>query len=701
MHTTGDCQEVSRLLISNDPEMVYELDKDGKTPLHYACTSAAIAGISIVDELLNTEICIPNLIDCQGKTAFVSAIECGHYERFRRILLNGICNPNTISDNEGCTAFIVACYKEDYIVVAKLLQAGQTFDTNLNATDKKGRTALHYLCCRNSHDSLDALDLLLRNRECDPNVIDKDGTTPLHVALVHQNYPALQALLRNGKCDPNTIMTNISFTIPREDNTSSGSGCDLMTPLCFSYKVGDYMAMALLLHMSIDQSHVNLQYRDGKTLLHYACEDSITVKRKYKVPVNVARDHFEPLLVNGIQQSSFSVQFRWSSTPSYHTDISNDVANSEKALCLLLSNSKCRVNMQDKYGRTPLHLACMHNYILKTKLLIEHESCDPSIRDDRNRTPLYIAMALHYYPIMSVLLQSTKCDGKVAIRGKDYVEPHLNCTFDNHDLVTPLHLAIKADDYSAVILILRDKRCLINAQDKDGKTSLHYACDNFVESLDASYEDGLVYANKVARTRTNSSPLTVWPYVDASIPFNNMRESGRETMWYTMVNSSKVQITDTYQQTVATILEHEACNPNISDNEYKTPLYIAMSLRNYDALRLLLQSDKCDPNTIITGKGCSALHADCSYENCDLETSLHYACRTGYVEAVSLLLQNDKCEVNARDKDGKTAFYYACATESSEVIRMLVVCNSCKLNLTDNEEKASTVSAGQKKLSNS
>ena len=302
--------------------------------------------------------------------------------------------------------------------------------------------------------------------------------------------------------------------------------------------------------------------------------------------------------------------------------------------------------MQDKYGRTPsLHLACMQNYILKTKLLIEHESCDPSIRDDRNRTPLYIAMVLHYYPIMSVLLQNTKCDGKVAIRGKDYVEPHLNCTFDSHDLVTPLHLAIKVDDYSAVILILRDKRCLINAQNKDDKTPLHYACDNFVESLDASYEDGLVYTNKVARTRTNSSPLTVlsyvdasipfnnmresgretmWytmdnsskvqitdtyqqtvatileheacsspltvlSYVDASIPFNNMRESGRETMWYTMDNSSKVQITDTYQQTVATILEHEACNPNISDNEYKTPLYIAMSLRNYDALRLLLQ----------------------------------------------------------------------------------------------------------------
>ena len=355
--THRDGQEVSCLL-SDNPKMVNEADKDGKTPLHYACTTAAITGVSIVEELLNVGMCNPNLIDHKGKTAFASAIEFGHYERFKRILLSGRCNPNMIADNQDRTAFIVACYKEDYIVVAKLLQAnhrfdtnwtaldkkgktalhylccknspdsiavldlllrnrqcksnicgewcktplhekcdpnifnqshaafivacyrehdravaGQPFNTNLNATDKKGRTALHYLCSRNSQESIDALHLLLCIRDCNPNIIDKDGTTCLHVALVYQNYPALQALLQYGKCDPNTIMKNKSFTIPHVNNTFSGSGCDVMTPLCFSYKVGDYKAMELLL--SNNQCQINSQDSNGKTILHYACEESI------------------------------------------------------------------------------------------------------------------------------------------------------------------------------------------------------------------------------------------------------------------------------------------------------------------------------------------------------------------------------------------------------------------------------------------
>ena len=782
----GDCQEVSRLL-SDNPKMVNEADKDGKTPLHYACTTAAITGISIIEELLNVGICNPNLIDHKGKTAFASAIECGHYERFNRILLTGRCNPNMIADNQDRTAFIVACYKEDYIVVAMLLQANHHFDTNwtaldkkgktalhylccrhspdsiaaldlllrnrqynpnisgeycktplhekcdpnifnqshaafivacyrehdravagqpfyttcnLNATDKKGRTALHYLCSRNSQESIDTLDLLLSNRDCDPNIIDKDGTTCLHVALVYQNYPALQALLQNGKCDPNTIMKNKSFTIPHVNSTFSGSGCDLMTPLCFSYKVGDYKAMELLL--SNNQCQVNSQDSNGKTILHYACEESIAKRIVYnRVPVKVCRDDFVPLLENTNRphkKSFFSTNFFRKSQPLthesyYHSDefgpqcdsypIECNQANNEEAVCLLLSSYNCRVNIRDKYGRTPLFLTCVHNYLWKMERLLSRNSCDPSIGDNRNRTPLYIAMALHRYDIIiKLLLKSSKCDPNVAISGKDCTTPHLDCTIDNCDLVTPLHLAIKTDDHRAMMLFLHDNRCSVNAQDKDGKTPLHYVLDNNIcEHLDTSdiYADDSSLANN-STTCSSSYHSSDDSYLDINYTEN-----------VTAVTvSKKIEI---YPQnmvdTMTCILKKRTCNPNIGDNGYKTPLYMAMSLRNYEALRMLLQSDKCDPNTLLTGKGCCAPHADCNYENCDLETTLHYACRTGYIKAVSLLLQNDKCRVNAQDKDGKTALHHACATERSELVKMLVACKTCKLNLTDKEGKLS------------
>ena len=295
---------------------------------------------------------------------------------------------------------------------------------------------------------------------------------------------------------------------------------------------------------------------------------------------------------------------------------------------------------------TPLHIACRYGHLSIVKYLVTSCKCNPESKDGENRSPLHAATACGHEDIVKFLMGNFNCD-PLCRDSKGQTPLYLAATLEHTNVTmymssvlgcTPLHVACEKGDRQEVSRLLSDDPEMVNERDKYGKTPLHYACITEISIIE------IFYTNK-SKVITRKEP------------------------------------------TVATILENKACNPNICDNKYKTPLFSAMSLRNYEALRLLLQSDKCDPNTIITGKGCSAPHADCSYENCDLETTLHYACRTGYVEAVSLLLQNEKCPVNAQDKDGKTALHHACATECSKAVSLLLQNDKCLVNAQDKDGK--------------
>jgi ankyrin repeat protein len=71
--------------------------------------------------------------------------------------------------------------------------------------DKHGRSALHYAI---DFGNEQLVELFLSNEKCDPNLLDRDQMTPLHLAIKRNNPRIVQSLLSDQheqQADPNII----------------------------------------------------------------------------------------------------------------------------------------------------------------------------------------------------------------------------------------------------------------------------------------------------------------------------------------------------------------------------------------------------------------------------------------------------------------------------------------------------------------
>lgn len=73
--------------------------------------------------------------------------------------------------------------------------------------------------------------------------------------------------------------------------------------------------------------------------------------------------------------------------------------------------------------------------------------------------------------------------------------------------------------------------------------------------------------------------------------------------------------------------------------------------------------------------------------NNDDRTPLHNACDNGYFNTVNLLLEDDRIDINVTDKNGNTALHYACEAGDANVIALLIK-KGMDINVTNNEGKS-------------
>ncbi|SPM44655.1 ankyrin repeat-containing protein 13 [Orientia tsutsugamushi] len=133
----------------------------------------------------------------------------------------------------------------------------------------------------------------------------------------------------------------------------------------------------------------------------------------------------------------------------------------------ILDEDSTIVNVQDRYGRTPLHLSVQFKQEEITKMLLEHNA-DVTLKNRDGNTPLHLAAWDHNLNMTEILLSH----GNVII------------DMQNNHGQTPLHLAstrphLLSTESLKIAQALLTHGANVNLEDEDGNTALHYATSSF------------------------------------------------------------------------------------------------------------------------------------------------------------------------------------------------------------------------------
>ena len=111
---------------------------------------------------------------------------------------------------------------------------------------------------------------------------------------------------------------------------------------------------------------------------------------------------------------------------------------------------------------------------------------------------------------------------------------------------------------------------------------------------------------------------------------------------YTSANSPlHIAVKSEQDDTIAELLSHKQCNPNVQNKEGDTPLHIACGRRSLHIIKLLL-GERCSTN-IPNKKGDTAQNIPL---NEDGDCLLHIACQWGDVGIVKYLITDQKYDFN-------------------------------------------------------
>lgn len=320
-------------------------------------------------------------------------------------------------DENGLTPLMWASQQDVAAVVSLLLQRG----ANPYLTDRAGWTALH---CAASNGSVDGMQELLKACRDGMDAVNKDGETPLMLAIRMHRKELARALMaagadvrasnnegqnpldvaRSEKLHDLVVELHNLGAYPHKDRVlldmardgrldrmkvffenNPDAGADVrdengMTPLMFAAAMGHTECVEMLLGAGAD---VNARDHVGMSPLLYAALEG-------------RMDALKLLLAKGADMQA--------STKSGWTALLLAVGHRKTGMAQFLMQCGANVNTPNLEGATPLHVAATNNHCVMVELLIVH-GASLETEDSYGWTPLMVAAAYGHASVVKLLLQ--------------------------------------------------------------------------------------------------------------------------------------------------------------------------------------------------------------------------------------------------------------------------------------------------------
>jgi len=574
---------------------------------------------------------------------------------------------------------LIASGKNDEELLLDMAASGQSekiskllkIDTNLDATDDLGRTALHIAVERGA---LDIVSLLL-DQGAGRNVQDNQGRTPLLIAVYNNNLEAIQLLSDAGA----------DFSIADEEDNSPAS-------------ISFFKPTNLLRHL-INEENVNNLAIDGRPLLHTSAGLGL-------------HDYLEVLLDKGADTTlkddrGFSaLDLALIPKVSYNQILSavaiiragSPPPKDEDWAYIFDPISTGNLNIKNEYGATAMHHAAEHNHIGMIRYLIKN-GAEIEARNLPGDTPLHIAVRGGYGTIANLLIDAgvdvdeRNYSGNAAMHDALSTQDGLalsyillnagaNPDIRDGDGNTPLHLVAMLHSDTIIAQLLLNRGALVGLRNREGSTPLLLA----VEAQDRELSELLIEngADIFARNNKALTPaqhvlsygaeFTSWFFTDSIV--EKIDNVGRSILH--MAAAMRVP-----SETLAVLLNTKV-NPNLRDYNGDTALHYAVADKNTPLAVTLIShgsnlfienNDGVSPlihvfnhGTEFTNQFFIRIQEPVNREG---NTPIFYAVRWGYPAIVQAIIDAGE-DVNYQNLQGNTVLHEAVHANSRQIAAILL-----------------------------
>jgi len=330
-------------------------DKVGDTPLHYALRS----GQTDTLETLLRYGADSEIANAQGTTALDRA------SKKERAL---------ISDAKGATKNRREANIFDSARLGdlnRLIQSARAFH-QLFKTNKRGQSLLHLAVLSNNIKVV----IYLLNKGLDIDMEDKEGQTPLILAMSHPRYLNIALLLLNRHASIEHIAANGHSALSLAIRNNNPEGAKILIKRGANINIADNAHTPLTLtHVALLQYHESAQsYRELETLL-------LRKGAKVDIPIN---------------------SLGWTPLCATATKL-QDQSNREHLRLLMKLGAD--VNCRDINGRTPLMLAASMGRLYAVEILMKNfASCD--LTDNFGWSALMFGVYYNHFDVVTHMLDN-------------------------------------------------------------------------------------------------------------------------------------------------------------------------------------------------------------------------------------------------------------------------------------------------------